>query len=227
MATSLDEISGFLKVLKLPTTKVPTVQEVRSKYRQLLVLHPDKSGPASTEEFQKITEAVRNIIEFLAQHTEEVVSDVREEEHEHMKDKDDMDLLKNLEKGGTLKQNKDNSVTIIIEDSDCSAWMILLERRLGPRVPLGDGSGSSFKMKATDWRIPYISCKTGVGYGTVCASIWIKPASGSSKVRIQGTAAIAFVMFAIPAIMRKVRDNVDLALDMYCHWGEGAVNFKS
>ena len=67
---SLSEISEFLKTLGLPTTKIPTVSEVRTKYRALLILHPDRAGAASTDDFQKITEAVRNILDFILNHRE-------------------------------------------------------------------------------------------------------------------------------------------------------------
>ena len=67
----LQGLTEYLEVLKLPVTKIPTVEETRRAYKALLMNHPDKnlsSTEESTRMFQTIQEAYRMISLFLADH---------------------------------------------------------------------------------------------------------------------------------------------------------------
>ena len=199
----ISEITDFLTILGLPTTKLPTVQEVRKKYKALLIYHPDRAGPATTAEFQKITEAVRNILDTLQKCPRQSGEDETPTESE-----DDSGLLSAMEEAGGMRKNKDDSVTIILEEKDCPAWLNQLEKKLGPRTRLGDGCSESYQFKMNDWKIPYVTVKTNVTYGSVSVSVWVAPKSGPSKARIQGSAGVAFVIFEVPKILKVVRTNM-------------------
>ena len=64
-ARNLRSLGRFLTTLGLDTDKVPSVSEYRRAYRSLLHLHPDKAGDDTLSRFQEITEAAKEVFEFL------------------------------------------------------------------------------------------------------------------------------------------------------------------
>ena len=64
-ARNLRSLGRFLTTLGLDTDKVPSISEYRRAYRSLLHLHPDKAGDDTLSRFQEITEAAKEVFEFL------------------------------------------------------------------------------------------------------------------------------------------------------------------
>ena len=62
---NLRSLAKFLTTLGMDTDKVPSVSDFRKAYRSHLHLHPDKAGQDSTPKFQEITEAAKEVFEFL------------------------------------------------------------------------------------------------------------------------------------------------------------------
>ena len=67
--SDLNEIKPYLKLLKLDESRVPSSAEHKKAFRDLLFLHPDKNDKENvedtTEQFQRITEAVDIVLEFI------------------------------------------------------------------------------------------------------------------------------------------------------------------
>ena len=122
----LKPIVGFLSVLGLDTERVPSVTELRSAYRALLHLHPDKAGKDSTAKFQEITEAAQAVLEFLTLNTNlqpEVV--------------DDDDILGSLVKENNLMfNNGSTSLDLPMDGVVVDAWMHEFGVELGHSIPL-------------------------------------------------------------------------------------------
>ena len=64
-AKKFKAVAVFLSVLGLETDRVPSIEEVKAAYKELYHLHPDKAGEESTARFQEITEAAKEVFEFL------------------------------------------------------------------------------------------------------------------------------------------------------------------
>ena len=95
-ARNLRSLGRFLTILGLETDKVPSVSNFRKAYKSLFHLHPDKAGPDSTAKFQEITEAAKEVFEFLTTN-----GNLKEEDIS-----DDNDCLGILVRNNNLQFNK-------------------------------------------------------------------------------------------------------------------------
>ena len=112
-----------LQLLGLNTKEVPSLQEFRRKYRELLkVHHPDKGG--KTKDSQDLTEAARAVFDYLTSHPDKVPKAGTEDQK-----KVDEEHLRIFEQNNDLKQNK-QSATFKIDQGKCSIWIEALEKYL-------------------------------------------------------------------------------------------------
>lgn len=162
----LQGLAEYLRVLKLPETKVPTVEETRNAYKALLVNHPDKN-PEKTEEstkvFQTIQEAYRITSLYIADHC-----DHQEATAGSTNKDDDQALLEMLEGSKRLKYNKD-SVTFLIDNDKGEAWVSVIEKKMeATRDPITYQKRTiGFKMKNDKVKIPYTGVDVSVASGQI------------------------------------------------------------
>ena len=145
----LNDIKCYLKILKLDETKIHTMAEHKKAFRDLLVLHPDKNVKDgvedTTEEFQKVTEAVDIVLEFIIRNLQ---LNTRRDTKEHK------ETLKLFEKQTDLVYNSE-SVTFYIDPIDVEAWKDGFEKKLGDVVAMKDKGGIQYKLD--DWSINSVS----------------------------------------------------------------------
>ena len=121
---NISEIKEYLEVLNLNTTCMPTMKEYKKAYRELMRLHPDLGG--DTTRFQEITQAARQVFEFITKHQNE----------QTRPDNDiDADLLKAFEATNNVSYNSGN-IVFGIDPTEAEKWLECLEKRLGKPLPL-------------------------------------------------------------------------------------------
>ena len=184
----LESIKEFLIRLDLDPSRIPTLKEYKKAYRQKLKNHPDKGG--DTAVFQGITEAALAVFQFI---TENQDKQTRAES-----DKDSA-LLRNFEADCNVNYYKGN-VVFDIDGSKAQLWIECLTKRVGPPVPLSDGSG--FKMKMEQFKIPLVSCKTKQEYGSLSVTVYPNPKTSHPKIMVQGQAYLAFVTLVLPEVFK-------------------------
>ena len=188
----LNDIKCYLKILKLDETKIPTMAEHKKAFRDLLVLHPDKNVKDgvedTTEEFQKITEAVDIVLEFIIRNPQ---LNTRRDTKEHK------ETLKLFEKQTNIAYNSE-SVTFYIDPIDVEAWRDGFEKKLGDGVAMTDKVGIQYKMD--DWSIDSVSTTSKPVIGSVSVCFW----PHLNKVLLQGKHYLAFLAFALPTMIKTV-----------------------
>ena len=187
----LKPIVGFLSVLGLDTERVPSVTELRSAYRALLHLHPDKAGKDSTAKFQEITEAAQAVLEFLTLNTNlqpEVV--------------DDDDILGSLVKENNLMfNNGSTSLDLPMDGVVVDAWMHEFGVELGHSKPLPN-SVSDIQFIKDSWSLKDDSSSSLTTFGKVSVIFY----STTGKVLIQGTSFMEFTTLVMPNMVLRMRD---------------------
>ena len=159
--SNISEIKEYLETLGLNTTRMPTIKEYKKAYRELMKLHPDLGG--DTNRFQEITQAAREVFEFITKHQGE------QTRHDSGSD---ADLLKAFEASNKVDYNNGN-IVFGIDPKETSLWVKCLTKRLGKPLPLEQGNSLQFKME--DFRLPRQSTSTKSNYGTVTLTIWPNP----------------------------------------------------
>ena len=189
MNIKVKEIEVYLAVLALKTDEVPSFDELKEAYRTLLHLHPDKTGPGeeNNKVFQKITEAVRIVFQFLTDNPELQPKEGSAESKR---------MVKCFEQTNKV-EFKDGSLTFLYEDDQYNDWLKAFEKRIGPASKLPTNNSFIFSNKSLD--IP-----DHPNIGTVTASLYYRPKSdGKSKILLQGTAYLEFLHFVIPDILKE------------------------
>ena len=178
-----------MAVLNMKTEKVPSYNDLKKAYHDLLHLHPDKTGPGeeNTKRFQEITEAVRIVFLFLTNNP-----DLQPKRGSAECKR----LLKCFEQSNKVEY-KDGSIIFLFDDDQYDDWMKALEMKIGPASKLP--SNNSFMFNTKKLEIP-----DHPNLGSVTASLYYKPKKdGKSKIMLQGTAYIAFLSFVIPDILKE------------------------
>ena len=183
----LKAVSGFLKVLGLATDRVPSMDEAKAAYKELFYLHPDKAGEESTARFQEITEAAKEVFEFLTLKGNVKVDDI-----------DVKDVLGILVKNNNLVFNK-MSVTFDLTNDTVDAWMSQFESILGKSKPLPN-SEIGIQYKKESWSLDCDSSTSLTTFGSVSICFY----STTLKVVIQGSTFLHFATFAIPQIVERM-----------------------
>ena len=153
-------------------------------------LHPDKAGEDSNGKFQEITEAAREVFEFLT-----TTGNLKHE------DISDDDILGNLVKENNLVFNK-KCVTFDLTADTANVWLRELEIILGSSKPLNN-SDTGIQFKKESWCLDSDSSSSLASFGSV--SVNYHPTT--RKVVVQGSAYLDFTTFAVPAIAEKVKNN--------------------
>ena len=153
-ARNLRSLGRFLTTLGLDTDKVPSVSDFRKAYRSFFHLHPDKAGEDSTAKFQEITEAAKEVFEFLT-----TSGNLRQE------DISDDDILGNLVKNNNLLFNK-KCVTLDLSADTADDWLKEFEVILGPSKPLNN-SETGIQFKKESWCLDTESSSPLVSFGSV------------------------------------------------------------
>ena len=183
------EIEVYLAVLAMKTDIVPSFDELKDAYRTLMHLHPDKTGPGeeNNKVFQKITEAVRIVFDFLTDNPELQPKEGSAETKR---------MVKCFERTNKV-EFKDGSLTFLYEDDQYNDWLKAFEKRIGPASKLPTPNSFIFNNKSLD--IP-----DHPNIGTVTASLYYRPKKdGKSKILLQGTAYLEFLHFVIPDILKE------------------------
>ena len=184
----MESIKEYLVRLDLNPNRLPTVKEYKKAYREKLKNHPDKGG--DTAVFQGITEAAMAVWQHMVENQN---SQTRPETEK------DSALLKNFESTNNVHYNKGN-VVFDIDGNKAQLWIDCLQKRVGPPVPLADGSG--VKMKTDHFKIPLVTCKTKHEYGSLSVTVYPQPKSSHPKIMIQGQAYLAFVTLVLPEVVK-------------------------
>lgn len=188
----VNSIASYLKVLGLSTTKLPTVEKVRSAFRkQALERHPDKIGVGSTAAFQELNEACARVIDFLAQ---------RPSFEESTSNQDDINLLNMFKSADDIKFNL-ASVTIIIDDEWGEEFISAVESAVGPRHDLPKDVAGGIVMKCDNLTVKHST--KNYGYGAVIVRTWLRPKSGIRKMVIEGKGYMAFVSQSLYFMLKR------------------------
>ena len=185
---NLRSLAKFLTTLGLDTDKVPSVSDFRKAYRSHLHLHPDKAGQDSTAKFQEITEAAKEVFEFLT--TTGNLSH---------KDISDDDILGNLVKNNNLQFNK-KCVTFDLSADTADDWLKEFEAMLGPSKPLNN-SETGIQFKKESWCLDTDSSSPLLSFGSV--SVNYHPTT--RKIVVQGSAYLDFTTLAVPKIVQNMK----------------------
>ena len=167
---TLQDLKPFLEVLGLSTKKYPTVQQVKKAYRDLLYKHPDrnKSGEDTTSEFQNITEATRELIDYLvnahepSKDTPNTAGD-KDETEEAFNER----LLSFMKENDYVVANQD-SYTIHLDQSWGMDLVEQVEKKLGKQREVIQHGGLKIKTKAL--KIPGVAEEL---FGSVTVTIWL------------------------------------------------------
>ena len=184
---NLRSLARFLTTLGLDTDKVPSVSDFRKAYKSHLHLHPDKAGDDSLAKFQEITEAAKEVFEFL--------TSSGNLKHEDIKDGD---ILGNLVKNNNLQFNK-KCVTFDLSVDTTDDWLKEFEIMLGPSKPLNN-SETGIQFKKENWCLDTDSSSSLVSFGSV--SVNFHPTT--RKIVIQGSAYLDFTTLAIPKMVENM-----------------------
>ena len=187
-ARNLRSLGKFLSTLGLDTDKVPSVSDFRKAYRSHLHLHPDKAGDDTLARFQEITEAAKEVFEFLT-----TAGNLKHE------DISDDDILGNLVRHNNLQFNK-KCVTLDLSADTADKWMNEFENILGPSKPLNN-SETGIQFKKENWCLDCDSSAPLVSFGSV--SVNFHPTT--MKIVVQGSAYLDFTTLAIPRIVENMR----------------------
>ena len=126
---TLKDIEKYLSVLGLDTTVVPTMTKYREAYKEHFHKHPDKNldkdNEETTEEFQKITEAGHEILEFLTAKGNKPASN----------QSTDSDILTGFVKTNKMEY-KSKCITFYLTKDTVEAWKKEFEMILGSPKPL-------------------------------------------------------------------------------------------
>ena len=146
--------------------------------------HPDKGG--DTEHFQKLTQAVREVMKYSLEHPELVKST---EDMESMPDKV---LLKIFETKTKIDFNSGN-VVVHIEDDMVSKWTKSFDDyfSLEKKKKVQDG----FQYRMDDWKAPMSNMEPG----SVTVTFYSQSQAGP-KFMVQGTHGLSFVTMVLPEI---------------------------
>ena len=125
-ARNLSSLAKFLTTLGLDTDRFPSVSEFRTAYKGFFHLHPDKAGPDSNGKFQEITEAAKEVFEFLT-----TAGNIK------LENVSDGDPLASLVKNNNLQFNK-KCVTFDLSADSKAEWLEEFEILLGPAKPLNN-----------------------------------------------------------------------------------------
>ena len=188
--TDLSQIEVHLKVLKLSTTRIPSLKEFKRAYRNLLKLHPDHGG--DTQIFQEITLAAREVFEFLRTHPKEGSKSESD---------NDSELLRAFEGSNTVNYNKGN-IVFEINSTETDKWVECLTIRLGKPI---NHENDSLRYKIEELRIPNIPAATKTNFGSITVTVWPNPKTTVPKVMVQGKCYLAFVTFIVPLILRDIK----------------------
>ena len=185
---NLRSLAKFLSTLGLDTNRIPSVSEFRTAYKGFFHLHPDKAGPDSNDKFQEITEAAKEVFEFLT-----TAGNIK------LENVSDDDPLACLVKNSNLQFNK-KCVTFDISADSKDEWMEEFERVLGPSKPLNNNDASiQFKMER--WCLDSDTGSSLAAFGSVSVNFY----PTTLKIMVQGSAYLDFTTFAIPKIVEKLK----------------------
>ena len=191
-------IMGYLQVLGLNPSRMPTLKEYKKAFREKLQLHPDLGG--DTSQFQEITEAARNIFDFISSHAHQ----------QHRKEtENDKDLLKTFESTNNVTYHPGN-IVFNIDGAKADLWIECLRRRVSDPVPLSDGSG--VQMKRDDFKIALVTYTNKADFGSIMITVYPHPKNSSPKIMIQGKMYMAFVSFIIPLVLKDMQAAAKLTL---------------
>ena len=195
-ARNLRSLARFLTTLGLDTNRIPSVSEFRTAYKGFFHLHPDKAGPDSNDRFQEITEAAKEVFEFLT-----TAGNIK------LENVSDDDPLACLVKNNNLQFNK-KCVTFDLSADSKEEWMEELERVLGPSKPLNNNDASiQFKMER--WCLDSDSGSSLAAFGSVSVNFY----PTTLKIMVQGSAYLDFTTFAIPKIVEKLKKVENTAVE--------------
>ena len=185
---NLRSLAKFLATLGLETDKIPSVSDFRKAYRGFMHLHPDKAGDDSLARFQEITEAAKEVFEFLT-----TTGNLKHDEIS------DDDILGSLVKDNNLQFNK-KCVTLDLSTDTVDDWLREFKIILGPSKPLNN-SETGIQFKKESWCLDSDSSSSLASFGSV--SVNFHPTT--RKIVVQGSAYLDFTTFAIPAIVEKMK----------------------
>ena len=183
--------------------KCPNYTVVRRAYRKLLMSHPDKGG--NTLEFQRVTEAFRDVMDYMRNNPDNIedqeVSEVKEED-------EDTKLRKVFENANNVKYNENitavsgGNITFNMKKEEAKLWINSLDayfdKVVKKQLPCG---GVQYVDK--NWQIPGKSDSGASLYITV----WTD--SKDPSVMIQGKHHIPFVALVLPKIAMSIGKKED------------------
>ena len=191
MVRDMTSLKGKLSKLKInlppgqKLLKCPSRTTVRTAFKKLLVNHPDKGG--QTAEFQNITEAYREIMEYISANPDNVEDDTleKDEDVEHHR----------MFTESKLVHYKDGSVTFNMTTEEAKKWMQSFDIYFEDiKAAKSDTHHGGFKYTCIDWKVP----GNEEAYGSLHLSIW--PTSKNPSVMVQGSHYLAFVALTLPRI---------------------------
>ena len=191
--SDISEIQEYLAKLKMKLDRVPTLADHKKAYKDLLSQHPDRAGKDATKDFQEITEAARNVLEFILNNPKlqkQVRAESETQEHK--------ETLRYFEKYNKVIYNK-MSVTFSIEPSAVDAWKKAFEKKLGVGQAMADNTG--FQYKKDKWSIESVSTASNPVLGSVSICFW---SNTTHTVLVQGSHYMAFMTFAIPGMIKSI-----------------------
>ena len=180
----------YLTILKIPHPEknkglkpIPCHKVIRDAYKFQLQSHPDKGG--STENFQSITEAFRELLKYSLENPEKV------QNTPDLEEQDDRKLLEKFETESKVKYNE-TSVTVFIEEKQAKEWIESLKTYFKEQ---SKDVQNGVLFKDDTWRIP------GSTLEPKSVSVTVYPTSGAgSKLLVQGSYYLQFVTHILPKI---------------------------
>ena len=185
------EISDYLKELRIEATNLEKIElkDISSAFKKLaLILHPDKAGENSKNDFQKLRAAYEKLYDHFIE---------SEASNSPMKN----DFFNDNFKHFNFPFENRGSFTVKIEDALSTIWNDCISQSLGLPLIKANGKGTE-----TDryWKLNY-------QYGDnveLTIHLYIKPKNKKgSKLLVQGgvqAAICAYVFNELPSIYAKV-----------------------
>ena len=208
-------IKKFLNVLGIKMSfisggaKVPGHAAVRKAFRNnLKKVHPDKGGVHMTATFQELSEAAREVADYIDKNPE-MVEEEAEADTDNPEEQDNLkELFKIFATSSGLKYNKD-SVVFNIEKDQVDEWMSKFTEYFdNKRELVTTADATMFKNDA--WVLSGKEEEEEEKVGSVAVTVW--PDITNPKVMVQGTMYSPFVATVLPAIAMAVHKKAPLQI---------------
>ena len=201
--TSLKKTLSKLNINSPPGQKLhkcPSMTRVRKAYKEMVLNHhPDKGG--NNDVFQGITEAYRDIKEYMNANPDNVDEDDEDEMKDIKEKEDDIEYCRIFKE--TVKIFPGN-VTFKIKPDEANLWMKSFVTYFDNlNAAKKEDSAGGLKFSDLDWKVP----GNEDSVGSLHVTIWTS--SKNPSVLVQGSHYLAFVALVLPRMAKTLGKNKD------------------